>query len=77
MKTTLKNIKSYVSTGAAEDITRKSFDEINAIRQEEGWFSEEMFSMGIYGVTGVLLKGAKSGRLYAITARTSALFQIH
>lgn len=38
MKTTLKDIRSYVATNAAEDLTKKRFAEIDAIRVAECGF---------------------------------------
>lgn len=76
MKTTLKEIRSYITTNAATDLTKKIFSEIDAIRVEECGFETIAYSTGIYGVTGVLVKGNTSGKLYAVTARTSALFQV-
>lgn len=76
MKTTLKDIRSYVTTNAAEDLTKKRFAEIDAIRVAECGFDTIAYSTGIYGVTGVLVKGNTTGKLYAVTARNSALFQV-
>lgn len=76
MKTTLKDIRRYVTTNAATGLTKKSFSEIDAIRVEECGFETIAYNTGIYGVTGVLVKGNTSGKLYAVTARTSALFQV-
>ncbi len=76
MKTTLKDIRSYVTANAAEDLTKKRFAEIDAIRVAECGFECIAYSTGIYGVTGVLVKGNTTGKLYAVTARTSALFQV-
>lgn len=76
MKTTLKEIRRYVTTNAATDLTKKNFSEIDAIRVTECGFETIAYSTGIYGVTGVLVKGNATGKLYAVTARTSALFQV-
>lgn len=76
MKTTLKDIRSYVAANAATDLTKKNFSEIDAIRVAECGFDTIAYSAGVYGVTGVLVKGNASGKLYAVTARTSALFQV-
>ena len=76
MKTTLKDIHRYVTTNAATDLTKKNFSEIDAIRVSECGFETIAYSTGIYGVTGVLVKGNTTGKLYAVTARTSALFQV-
>ena len=76
MKTALKDIRSYVTTNAATDLTKKNFSEIDAIRVAECGFDTIAYSTGVYGVTGVLVKGNTSGKLYAVTARNSALFQV-
>lgn len=76
MKTTLKSIRGYVATNAAEDLTKKRFAEIDTIRVAECGFETIAYSTGIYGITGVLVKGNTTGKLYAVTARTSALFQV-
>ena len=76
MKTTLKNIRDYVTTNSATDLTKKNFSEIDAIRVAECGFETITYSTGIYGVTGVLVKGNTTGKLYAVTACTSALFQV-
>lgn len=76
MKTTLKEIRRYVATNAAEDLTRKTFAEIETIRKAEGCFEQVAYSAGLYGCTGVLVKGYTTGKLYAVTARTSALYQV-
>lgn len=49
MKTTLKDIRRYVTTNAAEDLTKKRFAEIDAIRVEECGFECIAYSTGIYG----------------------------
>ena len=76
MKATLKDIRRYVATNAATDLTKKNFSEIDAIRVAECGFETVAYSTGIYGVTGVLVKGNTSGKMYAVTARTSSLFQV-
>lgn len=77
MKTTLKEIRRYVETNAAEDLTHKTFAEIETIRKAEGCFEQIAYSAGLYGCTGVLVKGYTTGKLYAVTAPTSALWQIN
>lgn len=69
-----REIKALVKSGAAVDITNHD----NAARQElesrEKYLDKVGYSVGVYGLNGGLLQGHKSGTLYAITARTSALF---
>lgn len=69
-----REIKAFVRSGAAVDITTHD----NAARQElearEKYLDKVGYSSGVYGLNGGLLKGHESGTLYAITARTAALF---
>lgn len=68
-KLTQKEIKNLVELGAAVDIT-----------SEEGTLEKYRrldpiaVSRGKYGMNGGLLKDSQTGKLYAITARSSALF---
>lgn len=76
MKTTSKDIRRYVTTNAATDLTKKNFSEIDAFRNAECGFETVAYSTGVYGVTGVLVKSNTTGKLYAVTSRNSALFQV-
>lgn len=67
-KYTLREIKRYVSLGAAIDITTA---ELPAIQEP---FEKIGVSRGIYGMNGGLLRGKSSGTIYAITARNTNLF---
>lgn len=67
-KYTLKELKRLVRTGAAKDIT---FSNTRSDVPES--YTQIGYSCGIYGCNGMLLQG-ESGRLYAITKRTTALF---
>lgn len=67
-KLTLKEIRRFIALGMAEDITTK-FDEINEPVEKVG------YSTGVYGLSGGLLQGRKTGKMYAITARSSTLFR--
>ena len=71
---TQKEIKRFVTLGVAEDITYLSFDDCNALRKAHS-FTTLNVSTGVYGMNGALFKG-ENGKLYAITSRTSTLFQM-
>lgn len=71
---TQKEIKRFVALGVAEDITYLSFDDCNALRKAHT-FTTLNVSTGVYGMNGALFKD-ESGKLYAITSRTSTLFQM-
>ena len=67
-KYTLKELKRLISIGAAKDATHSRMrSDITEPYTLIG------YSCGTYDCNGKLLQG-ESGRLYAITARSSALF---
>ena len=69
-----KELKNLVSLGAAEDITKGDNETRKNIESVEGYYTQIGYSAGVYGCNGMLLQGHKTGKLYAITARTSAIF---
>lgn len=66
---TQKQLKSLVKAGAAIDVTNAS--ERNAIPEN---YKQIGFSAGVYGCNGQLFRGLESGKLYAITSRTTAIY---
>ena len=67
-KFTVKQLKSLIVEGAAIDVTHAiSSNEIPESYTQIG------YAEGIYGCTGMLLKG-KSGKLYAVAGRTTAIY---
>ena len=75
MKLTQKEIKRFVSLGLAENITNYSFEDCNILRRNAD-LETVGISTGVYGMNGALLKDRNTGDMYAITARTSSLFQM-
>lgn len=73
-KYTQRQLKNLVAMGAAEDITNGSNETRRELEQKEGFYTQIGYSAGVYGLNGMLLKGHNTGKLYAITARTSAIF---
>lgn len=68
-KYTQKQLKNLVATGAAIDVSRaKSTKDIPE------YYSQIGYSKGLYGCSGMLFKGLESGKLYAITSRTQAIY---
>lgn len=65
---TQKELKRLVRVGAAKDITNSSSR--NAIPEV---YTQVGYSSGIYGCNGMLFRG-KSGQLYAVCARTTAIW---
>lgn len=66
-KYTTKQLKELVKTGAAIDVT----DTISCTAIPE-WYEKIGYSKGINGLNGLLMK-RKSGKLYAITSRPTAI----
>lgn len=73
-KYTQRELKNLIALGSAEDITNGDNDTRKEIEASEGYYTQIGYSAGVYGCNGMLLKGHKSGKLYAITARTTAVY---
>ena len=73
-KYTQRELKTLVRTGAAVDITNHGTAEYNALREKEKDLDKLGYSSGMYGINGGLLQGQETGTLYAITARSTAVF---
>ena len=69
-KVTKKFIKSY----NAVEITDVNSEEGKTLRNKEKSFSTVAISCGVYGMTGAIIQGYTSKKLYKITARNSNLF---
>ena len=76
IRTTRSEIRSYVKQGYAKDITYMKAEDIKEIHKNENYFDEVAYSMGTYGVNGLLLKGHNTGNMYAITNRTTAIYLV-
>lgn len=66
---TQKQLKALVRSGAAIDITNASSRSDIPERYKQIGYAES-----IYGCGGRLFRGLDSGRLYAITSRTTAIY---
>lgn len=73
-KYTQRQLKEMVKHGLAEDITYGNNDTRRQIEETEGYYTQVGYSSGVYGCNRMLLKGNKTGKLYAITSRTTAVF---
>lgn len=73
-KYTQKELKNLVALGLAEDITRGDNETRKNIESVERYYTQIGYSAGVYGCNGMLLQGHKTGKLYAITARTTAIY---
>ncbi len=69
-----KVTKKFIKGFNALDITNINSEECEALRDKEKSFTTIAISYGIYGMTGAILEGYTSGKLYKICARNSNLF---
>lgn len=75
IKTTKKEIRRLTRTGAAADITYSSFSAVDAIARDD--VPEKIaYSTGKNGINAALYRGRRTRKLYAVTARTTAIFQL-
>ena len=65
---TQRQLKALVKSGAAQDVTH---DHGRTILEP---YTKIGYSAGVYGCNGMLLRGCNTGNLYAVTARTTAIF---
>ena len=68
-KYTQKQLKSLTNGGAAIDVTNAGARD--AIPES---YSQIGYASGVYGCNGMLLKGDTTDKLYAVTARTAAIY---
>ena len=73
-KFTQKQLKEMAKSGIAEDISRGTNTTRNELESVEGWLSQVGYASGVYGCSGMLLKGHNTGKLYVITSRTQAIY---
>ncbi len=70
----LKDIRTMIINGRADDITNYTHDEFKELYKEESGLETLDVTMGVYGRNGALLQGNKSGKLYGITKRNALVF---
>lgn len=68
-KYTQKQLRKLVAVGAAIDVTNAR--DVNAIPED---YRQIGYAVGVNGCSGKLFQGLESGKLYAVTSRTSAIF---
>lgn len=69
-----KVTKKFIKGFNAVDITNINSEECKALRDKERSFTTIAKSYGIYGMTGAVIQGCVSKKLYKITERNSNLF---
>lgn len=71
---TQKQLRNLVATGAAVDVTYADNGTRDEIEAKEGSYTQIGYAAGMYGCSGMLLRGNKTGTLYAVTGRTGAIY---
>lgn len=74
MKTTQKALKELVAMGIAVDASGIDTDGYVKLMCREGYKENIAVSHGAAGTTGLLFRGHKTGTLYAVIGRCTALF---
>lgn len=73
-KYTQKQLREMVAEGIATDVSHGTNGTRRAIEAEEEYYNQIGYASGLYGCSGMLLQGHKTGKLYAITGRTQAIY---
>lgn len=73
-KYTQKQLREMVKDGIAENISNYNMEMAKELKNKESWLEQVGYASGIYGCNGQLLKGHNTGKLYAITSRTQAIY---
>lgn len=74
-KYTQKEIKGYTRTGAAQDVTNWTNDQLQALARKP--LDKVGYSSGVYGLNGCIVQDIETGEMYAVTARSTALFILY
>ena len=69
-----KVTKKFIKGFDAVDITAVNSEEGKTLRDKEKGFTTLFISCGTYGMSGAVIQGYISKKLYKITARNSNLF---
>lgn len=72
-KFTQKQLRALVASGAVVDLTH-ALDYSGAKLQSGENLIQIGYAAGVYGCNGKLLQASGSGKLYAITSRTQAIY---
>lgn len=68
-----KQLRALVKSGAAIDLTHAQSRKDAGLNNND-YLTQVGYSAGVYGCNGKLLKSEATGKLYAITARTTAIY---
>ena len=73
-KFTQKQLRALIEEGAAIDLTYGTNEDRNRIIREEDGYVHIGYAESAYGCGGLLLKGNKTGQLYAIPSRSMSIY---
>ena len=69
-----KVTKKFIKAFNAVNITDVNSEDCKTLRDKEKGFTVIAMSCGVYGMTGAIIQGYTSKKLYKITQRNSNLF---
>ena len=73
-KYTQKQLREMVANGIAIDVSKGNHDTRTEILSKETYLEQVGYASGLYGCSGKLLKGNKTGQLYAVIGHVSAIY---
>ena len=73
-KFTQRQLREMIKTGAAIDISTGNEKVRREILLRETYLEQVGYAAGLYGCSGKLLKGNRTGQLYAIVGHVSAIY---
>lgn len=73
-KYTQKQLREMVKDGIAIDVSHGTNEARRAIEAEEEYYNQVGYASGLYGCSGMLLQGHKTGKLYAVVGRVQAIY---
>lgn len=73
-KYTQKQLRNMVNSGLAIDISYGTDETRKEIYAKEEYLNQIGYAAGLYGCSGKLLQGHKTGQLYAIIGHVSAIY---
>lgn len=68
-----KQLRALVKSGVAIDLTH-ALNRSDAKLESGDYLTQIGYAAGVYGCNGKLLKSVKTGKLYAVTSRTTAIY---
>lgn len=76
MKVRQKDLRAAINSGVALPLS-EARKLVEANRDKMRDFRQISYSIGVYGINGLMIEDTTTGQLYADAARTSNVFMFH